>query len=89
MKVCARVCVKPVCVWSKEVFEQQLLFSASQSLAQETHGEENDSLYKSLGLWLALETRETFFTVFLTRCHRLTVYAAKQPKFSGISAERR
>lgn len=77
------------CVWSREVFEQQLLFSASQSLAQETHGGENDSLYKSLGLWLALETREMSFTVFLTRCQRLTVHAAKQPKRSGISAERR
>jgi len=49
------------CVWSREVFEQQLLFSASQCSAQETHSRENDSLYKSLGLWLALETLETSF----------------------------
>lgn len=75
-------------VWSREVFEQQLLFSASQRLAQETRSRENDSLYKSLALWLALETLETSFTVFMTRCHRLTVHAAKQSKHSSISAEK-
>lgn len=42
-----------VCVWSREMLEQQLLSSASQCLAQETHSGENDSLYKSLSLWLA------------------------------------
>lgn len=47
-----RVC-QCVCVWSRKVFEQQLLSSASQCLAQETHSGENDSLYKSLSLRLA------------------------------------